>query len=66
MIRNKLPKGFNFVQPTDTIISAIEDVERDIRSQNTILSEMSQDLAKLKGRVKAIERDFKLIKKYVE
>ena len=66
MIKDKLPKNLNFVPPTDVIIEAIQDLERNIREQNTLIMEMDKVIATLRGKVERIQKDFDLIKKYVE
>ena len=66
VLKDKLPQDLNFVPPTNMIIEAIEDLEKSIREQNTLIMEMDKAIATLRGRVDKVQKDFKLIKKYIE
>jgi len=66
MIRDKFPKGLNFVPPTDAIIDAIEELETDMVAYKKYLAETAKSLTALWARVGKVQKNLDLIKKYVE
>jgi len=65
MIKDKV-RDFNFVPPMDTIVEIIEQLESTVENYREYISEMDKTIARLRGRVDKMQKDFDLIKKYVE
>ena len=66
MLKDRFPKGMDYVPPMDEVIKTIGILEKELAFYKEYAAEVDKKIAKLNGKVDKIKREFELIRKYID